>query len=249
VRGNIEQLLRFDDARFATVVAATAWLVENSVNGLRPRQLPIRGVDSKWFASHRGILTALFEAATGSRELGIIDTTASVRLRILDPALAIGGITEFSASPEHLATLPYAPEFVFVFENLESVLAMPSLNGAIVVHGSGYAVDVVARIPWVRKTPVIYWGDLDSNGFAILNRLRSRHSDVISVLMDVDTLLAHEDLWVPEPTPHRGMLDQLTASETHALERLRDEGHVRLEQERIPWERALAALLVARTTA
>jgi len=245
VRGNVDLLLRFGEAEFHTVVDTAAWLVEHPVAGLRPRQLPIRGVDSKWFAAHRGILTALHAAAAGSRDLGIVDATASVRLRVLDPALAVGGITDFSATPEQLAGIPYRPDVVFVFENLESVLAMPLWPGAIAVHGSGYAVDVVARIPWVSGTPVVYWGDLDSNGFAILNRLRSWHPDVTSVLMDLDTLLDCDDLWVPEPTPHRGKLDRLTAGEQQALERLHDEGDVRLEQERIPWERALSALRAA----
>lgn len=95
----------------------------------------------------------------------------------------------------------------------------------------------------------MHWGDLDSNGFAILNRLRSWHADVTSVLMDVDTLLADEDLWLPEPTPHRGALERLAPAEARALERLRDEGHVRLEQERLPWESALSALSAPRGTA
>lgn len=113
------------------------------------------------------------------------------------------------------------------------------------VHGSGYAVDGVARLDWIDGARVIYWGDLDSHGFAILNRLRSHLPEVESVLMDEATLLAHQDLWVPEPKPSTGTFAHLTGTEARALERLRAEGNVRLEQERIPWDTALNRLRTA----
>ena len=100
----------------------------------------------------------------------------------------------------------------------------------------------MAKIPWVQRSQVIYWGDLDSHGFAILNRLRSHHDNVKSVLMDEQTLLAYRDLWVPEPVLARGVLPCLTDSEDAARQRLIREGNVRLEQERIPWQAALTAL-------
>ena len=82
-----------------------------------------------------------------------------------------------------LRRLPIQPERVFVFENLATVLAMPDVPGAIAVHGGGHRVDLVARLPWAQR--VTYWGDLDSHGFAILNRLRARGVDATSALMDI----------------------------------------------------------------
>lgn len=49
------------------------------------------------------------------------------------------------------------------------------------------------------QAPVVYWGDLDSDGFAILHRLPTHLPEVASVLMDVETLIDHRDLWVPDP--------------------------------------------------
>lgn len=242
VRRHTSELLRWPTPRFDQVVGAAAWLARHDVVGLRPRQLPIRGVDTKWFAAHRSVLTALVAAATGSTDLGIVDADPLVRLRILDPALSLGGLTDLAAPVEQLRGLRLRPSTAFIFENLESVLAMPAWPGAVVLHGSGYAVDVVGELPWVRDAPVIYWGDLDSHGFAILHRLRAHLPEVRSVLMDEATLLGHRDLWVPDPKPTRGELPSLTAAEARARHLLHDEGDVRLEQERIPWERALAAL-------
>jgi len=139
--------------------------------------------------------------------------------------------------------LDIQPENVFVFENLESVLAMPDLPGAVVIHGAGYGVDDRLRnIPWALTSPLSYWGDLDSHGFAILNQLRSVCPDARSVLMDEATLLAFRDLWVPEPGPATGVFGLLTDAEQSALDRLRAEGNVRMEQERITWQFALAEL-------
>lgn len=114
--------------------------------------------------------------------------------------------------------------------------------GVVAMHGGGFAVAAVAEIGWVRAAPMLYWGDLDSAGFAILHRLRAHHDDVTSVLMDVDTLRAHRDLWVSDPKPTRAVTDNLTGREREASEALREEGDLRLEQERIPLAVALAEL-------
>lgn len=267
IRRHAAMLLRLDDQDFRAVVDASVWLAENPVAGMRPRQLPIRGVDTKWFAAHRSLVTALHSVATSGgafsstavsggvaafpgvavpgHELGIVDADPLIRLRILDPRIAVGDLTDFAASPAQLDALHVSPRVVFVFENKESLLAMPTWKRAIAVHGSGYAVGAVGRLSWVARAPILYWGDLDSNGFAILHTLRSSHPDVTSVLMDEDTLLAHRDLWVHEATPNRGTFSTLTAGEQGTLLRLRDEGDARLEQERIPWDGALAALRAA----
>jgi hypothetical protein len=120
---------------------------------------------------------------------------------------------------------------------------MPDLAGAVVVHGSGYGAARLAQIPWIQAGRVVYWGDLDSDGFSILHTLRSGCANVTSVLMDEDTLLAYRDLWVPEPKAASGRYPTLTASEQRTLDRIRSEGNVRLEQERIDWTSALSRLL------
>ena len=61
--------------------------------------------------------------------------------------------------------------------------------------------------------------------------------------MDEATLLLFRDLWVPEPKAAGGTYPSLTAEELGALSRIRSEGNVRLEQERIEWNHALARLL------
>ncbi|WP_166974427.1 Wadjet anti-phage system protein JetD domain-containing protein [Brevibacterium atlanticum] len=270
IRTQAKRILGLGDAAFTTVVDVVDWLRGHRLGSLRPRQLPIRGVDSKWFEAHRSLVTALLAGIGHADAISVLDAEPRLRLRILDPALLPGAdvatpsvatpcvagsgtasasadlpsgrLADITAPISQISRLPLLPKVVFVFENLESVLAMPAWPDAVAVHGSGYAVDQVARLDWIAGTRTIYWGDLDSHGFAILNRLRSHLPTVESVLMDEATLVAHEDLWVPEPKPSTGTLPRLTGSETRTLDRLRTEGNVRLEQERIPWETALNRL-------
>lgn len=242
IRKHATTVLGYSEAEFSMVGQTSRWLIDTPVVGLRPRQVGIRGVDSKWFTAHRAVLTDLVQAISGSADLGIVNSDPLVRMRILDPQLLPGAPQDFAASPLELAALPLSPTIIYVFENLESVLTMPAIPGGVVLHGGGYAVDLLSSISWLHSAPVWYWGDLDSHGFAILNQLRSYLPQARSVLMDTLTLESHADLWVPEPKPHTGQFTSLTDSESATLMRLRELGNVRLEQERIPWDYAQNAL-------
>lgn len=242
---SIGALVALDEADFERLLGVLAWLVGNPNSGLYIRQLPIRGVDTKWVERHRILVERLHSAATGRRGLGLASKPDLLRLRFLDPSLAPGGLIDVSAPVREIAAMGIQPATVFVFENLESLFAMPPWSEAVVVHGAGYAVDRLGQLPWVRHADVVYWGDLDSHGFAILNRLRGQSLRARTVLMDVATLEAFIDLAVPEPRPATGELQHLTSDEHAVVTALAERGNARLEQERIPWEHSLAALRAA----
>jgi hypothetical protein len=153
-----------------------------------------------------------------------------------DPALRVGGLSDLTVPVPELATLDLAATRVFVTENEVNGLAFPEVPGSVVVFGLGYGLERLAALRWLRERHVVYWGDLDTHGFAILSSLRSVCPGAASFLMDRGTLIAHRELWVREPKPHRGELPGLTEAERSLYEDLRDdrlgEG-VRLEQERI----------------
>lgn len=248
VRRALGGVVGLEAGDFTRLLGALRFLGEYPESGLYVRQLPIRGVDTKWIGAHRGVVTALHRAFTGRPDLGLAPMPTGVRVRFLDPALAPGRITDVAAPVAEWNRVEIRADVVLVVENLETVVALPPLEGAVVVHGSGYAVDRLEQIRWVRSAQILYWGDLDSHGFAILHRIRSHLPQSESVLMDEATLLANRDLWAAEPAPFRGELPLLTAAEAGALARLRAEGDVRLEQERIELASAVAALRIALAT-
>jgi hypothetical protein len=105
-----------------------------------------------------------------------------------------------------------------------------------VLFGDGYAVNILARLDWLAALDLTYWGDLDTHGFAILNRLRSRLPHVRSILMDRETLLAHQSQWVTEKVPTKAMLELLTPAEQDLYQDLINGTFgpaIRLEQERV----------------
>lgn len=227
---------------FAVLEGVVAWLAEHPVSGRRIRSLPIRGIDTKWLERHRSLVTALVSAVTGIADLGLLSAPTRVRLRSLDPNLAVGGLRDVAAPVDELAALSLAPATVLVTENLETLLELPDQAGAVAIHGAGFAVEALALVPWVAQARILYWGDLDSHGFAILHRARAVGLEFESVLMDRATLEEHRDLWVAEPSPASGEYPLLTPAEQDALSALRAHGNVRLEQERIPWGYATSVL-------
>jgi hypothetical protein len=246
IRTHARGILNLAPTDFDTLMHVVEWVRLHPASGFRIRQLPIHGIDTKWLEGHRSLVESLHTAVTGRPGLGLVDSPKTVRIRFLDPLLRPGGLTDITAPVAELAELfvgdAATPRVVYVFENLETVLAMPETPGAVVVHGSGYAAKLLWSIPWISEGRVVYWGDLDTDGFAILHVLRSGCRNVNSLLMDEETLLAYRDLWVPGPKPATGTYPTLTESEQQALRRIRAEGNVRLEQERIDWADAMIAL-------
>ncbi len=113
----------------------------------------------------------------------------------------------------------------------------------------GEVLDTVfAAVPWLTECPVHYWGDIDTHGLAILDRLRGHVPHARSLLMDEATLIAHRELWGHEAKPASAReLPSLDADEA-ALYRALREGRwgsgVRLEQERIGWSYAWSKLSI-----
>lgn len=246
VRRHASTIVEHDEVDHARLLAVVDWLVAHPGSGLYFRQVPVAGVDSKWLGTRRALVTMLVTSLTHAADLGLRQPPGLVRVRFLDRALAPGGVGDLAAPADELDRLDVRPDRVVVVENLESLLALPPTHGVIAIHGSGYAVDRLGLIGWIRRSRIDYWGDLDHDGFAILDRLRAHCPDVTSVLMDVSTFLAHRELWVKDPNSGSGRasgpLDRLTAEEAAVDSLLTELAGVRLEQERIAWPEALSAL-------
>lgn len=91
---------------------------------------------------------------------------------------------------------------------------------------------------WLDQKNLVYWGDIDTHGFAILNSVRRSFAGARSMLMDRTSPLAHESHWGAEPNPTREHLELLSPDEASLYTDLA-EGvlgrSVRLEQERISY--------------
>ena len=136
---------------------------------------------------------------------------------------------------DELAELAPDVTTAFVVENEVTYLAFPELADSIVVFGSGFALTTLGDLPWLQDTEIVYWGDIDTHGLDVLNRLR-RSSMQVDAHSTPDTLLAHAEQWVVEPAPTSRALPYLTADEASLYRDLVEGLHgqsIRLEQERV----------------
>ena len=229
------------------------------------RELGIAGVDGKFIETYRNVLADWLErllppdaidATVGrgladngfERRFGLRYEEPTIRFRWLDPARALEGCLRDATVPLSQFAA-YEPDCarVLITENKVNFLTLPDAGSTLAIFGGGYAIDRVGSVSWLRGVPVYYWGDIDTHGFAILNRLRGHVPGVRSFLMDRETLMAHRDWWSVEGADRRCTreLPGLDEAESALYQDLRDDRlgiGVRLEQERIHYARVVAAV-------
>ena len=241
------------------ILAVLAWFRDHQHSGLYLRQLDIAGIDTKFIEGRRGLLSELLDAVESTRvkersfigarsfehRFGLRSKPPLVRFRLLDERLAINGLSDIAVPAEQFARLSLVAQRVFITENEINGLAFPDVPRGLVIFGLGYSLDLLFSAEWLRGLELHYWGDIDTHGFAILDKLRTMFPLVRSLLMDRETLLAHRSLWVQEAVPHIGRLARLTDAERTLFEDLqldRIGPRVRLEQERISFGHVQRAL-------
>ena len=245
---------------WAKLLATVRWIDEHHVPGMYLRQVDVPGVDTKFIGRHKGVLAELLDlqldpdrvdlqAPDFEGRYGFRPKPTYVRFR--SPA-GQGGHTELTVRADEFVTAPPGVGRVYVVENEITYLAFPLAPDVMVIFGGGYAVHVLESLGWLATLDLFYWGDIDTHGFAILNRLRRGFPHARSVLMDRATLLAHDSQWVTEPSPVKADLGLLSAAERDLYRDLVTGVFgpaVRLEQERVSFvalERALSSAGSAR---
>ncbi|HRJ24483.1 DUF3322 domain-containing protein [Thauera sp.] len=249
-------------AEWSRLLDVVAWLQAHPRPGVYLRQVDLPGIHTKFIESQRGVLAELLDLAlpeaaidptrTGAQQFaaryGFLDKPALLRLRVLDPALHLlpgAPCPDLALDADSFARLQLDVARVFITENETNFLAFPRVDKAIVIFGAGYGWEALARAAWLQHCPIHYWGDIDTNGFAILAQLRARFAHVESLLMDRAALLAHEPMWGREDSPRTADVSRLTTEERSLYEDLREHRIrplLRLEQEYISFswlERAL----------
>lgn len=238
------------------------WLLARPRPNVFLRQVDVPGVHTKFIEKNRTTLSELFDLAlpaetiraeyTGSSgfasRYGFLEKPEHIRFRILDDTISLlPGIAkpDIALDSHSFASLQISPQHVFITENMTNFLALPPLQKSVVIFGSGYGWNALARAQWLKECNIHYWGDIDTNGFAILDQLRSHFSHTESFLMDRDTLMAHETHWTHEQSQVTRDCPRLTPAEQILFDELRDnriQKNLRLEQERVGFQWVVDAL-------
>lgn len=226
------------------------WFRTNPRSGLYLRQIPVEGVDTKFFEQRLKVLDALLVASEPTarhfeHRHGLRREEPLIRLRFLDTAFQMERgfpIADFALPAPAFRTLALAGANVVVTENLRNFLALPFVKSGVAVFGGGNAIPLLAGAAWLSESRIHYWGDMDQHGFAILGQMRTIFPNTQSLLMDAASLAEWRKLAGADPTPMLGVSTAaLTLEERVALKQITD-NRLRLEQERIPFPAVLAAL-------
>ncbi len=244
------------------VLDVLAWFRDHPRSNLYLRQVDIAGVDTKFIEARKALLSELLDivlpppcppqqagegregaptaaaAQSFEQRYGLRAKPPVIRFRVLDNRMAITGLTDLTIPASDFAALNLAAHHVFIAENDINGLAFPDFAEAIVVFGLGYGVELLQSASWMAAAHICYWGDIDTHGFAMLDRLRGVFPNARSLLMNRETLMAHRSFWVCEHAPYRAALSRLEADERTLFDDLvydRLGEKVRLEQERVSY--------------
>ncbi len=237
---------------WSRILDVLVWFRAHPRSNLYLRQVDIPGVDTKFVEARKQLFSELLDiilkrnndplpdatVQTFEQKYGLRAKPQIIRFRALDRRVAVAGLADLAIPASDFTALNIAARHVFITENEVNGLAFPDFPHAMVIFGLGYSVDLLQPASWLAGTQIHYWGDIDTHGFAMLDRLRSAFPNARSLLMNRETLMAHRPLWVREQTPSRATLSRLDPDE-HALfddlvnDRLGE--NVRLEQERVSY--------------
>ncbi len=239
------------------------WFLAHPKSGVYVRQIDAPGVDTKFIEARKVLISELMEFLLPANAIenghvagqsfearyGLKSKPALIRFRLLNSCLAIASLTDLTVPASEFARLEIGAKRIFIVENEVTFLAFPDVPDSLIIFGAGYGVERLAATRWLACCAVIYWGDIDTHGFAILDRLRAMFPQTKSLLMDRATLLTHRFHWGFEAAPQSAELSHLD-SEEHALyDDLRYNrlgSGVRLEQERVPFGFVRSAILACR---
>lgn len=248
---------------WSRILAVLAWFRDHPRADIYLRQVDVSGVDTKFIETRKGLLMELLDlvlpplaydpqfsgAPAFERRYGLRTKPPLIRFRLLDASLAIQGLSDLAVPVAQFAGLATSAERIFIAENEVNGLSFPNVERGLIVFGLGYGIEVLSQVEWLKKREIFYWGDVDTHGFAMLDRLRANFPHARSFLMDRETLLSHRHAWGREDKPFLGSLSRLTDGETALFDDLQQNRlgkGLRLEQEQIAftWLQQALRLLV-----
>jgi len=221
----------------------------NPTPNLYIRELPIN-VHTKFVERNQSIIKDLLDVLipeylnpqerTFEKRFNLKFSEPQVRFKILDKALSnsfFSGLDDIAIPVSQFEKLDLPIQKVIVVENkttLYTTLTLPRMDKAVAIFGSGYSVYNLKNVNWFTNLELLYWGDIDVQGFEILSQFRGYFPHTKSVLMDEQTFNKYFENDHGTSTNITTQLN-LTHSENELYTILKA-NNWRLEQEKIPFD-------------
>ena len=208
------------------------------------RELPIE-VHTKFIEQHKAVIGELLDIVikeyinTNEKEFekryNLRYDESMVRMRILDGTLAaefFSGLDDITIPVSKFLRLQIPISKAYIVENKVNFLTFPLVANSIVRWGRGYGIASIKESELLKSSELIYWGDLDAQGFEILSQFRSYFAQVKSLLMDKTTFDKYFENDLGTPSKVNVELN-LTTEEKNLYQYIKANNY-RLEQEKIP---------------
>ncbi len=239
--------------KWERILRVVDFMSKNQTPDCYIRELSIKDVDTKFIEKHKKLLDNLLSNILQKEPLkslsdfsfekkyGFKYPLSQVRFRILDSKYFINGLSDLTLNIKEFKKLDLDIKRVFIIENKVTFLSFFDIKNSIVIFGSGYKISLLKSVEWLKNKDIIYWGDIDEDGFAILSNLRGYFPQIKSIMMDIQTIekFIHLKVHYNKKSATKEKLSNLTKDEMLVYERLKNDFYAknfRLEQERIPFE-------------
>lgn len=219
------------------------------------RELPI-DVHTKYIEENKDLISSLLDfllpeiTLTGEKNFErrhhLRYAEPLIRIRFLDDSYtSLVGVDDISVPLSTFRTLYCTCRNCLVTENKMNFLTLPTLPGSIAIwSGGGFNISFLKDIDWLSGMNCYYWGDLDAQGFQILNQFRTYYPRTVSLMMDKLTWDTFRHL---AKSGTSALLQELSSllPEEYQLYKILQAGNIRLEQEKIPHMYAVKQIIQA----
>lgn len=191
-----------NQAEWESILKVCRYFKQNPKPNLYIRELPIK-VHTKFIEQNQSIIKELLnilipqhinsEEKEFDKRFNLKYAEPQIRFRVLDRAIAakfFSGLDDIAVPISQFEAMNLPIKRVLVVENktpLYTALTLPKMNDTIALFGSGFSVTNLKSVHWFANLELLYWGDIDVQGFEILSQFRSYFKHTKSVLMDFET--------------------------------------------------------------
>lgn len=232
-----------NSAQWDSIIKVCRFFIENNPPyEYYLRELPIE-VHTKFIEENVSVLKTILDLLLPVEKRNDKESDFSLRyflkkasvytqIRILDDDLKPHlGYNELALTLDDAAWLKWLPEKVFIMENKTCYLTFPKSENAVAIFGEGFKSRLSKNIPWLSKTKVYCWFDLDAAGFEMLNIIRQYYPNAESLLMDKKTFDSFSQFAVENKSRKKELL--FLNNDEALLYQFLIDNKLRLEQERI----------------
>ncbi|SIQ67838.1 Wadjet anti-phage system protein JetD domain-containing protein [Maribacter ulvicola] len=236
-----------NEKKWDDILKVCLYFKNNPLPSLYVRELPIK-IHTKFIEDNKGVIKELLDVVISDyiqkdkkqfeKRFNLKYAEPQIRFKVLDQEISqtfFSGLDDIAIQISQFENLHLPIEKVIVFENktnFYTALTLPKMRKTIALFGSGFRVYNLKNVKWFKDKTILYWGDLDAQGFEILSQFRGYFPNVKSIFMDKKTF---NKFFENDNGTLSKVLTKLNLTEKEKmLYDILKENNWRLEQEKIP---------------